>query len=268
MALSFSFMYNSTVMKLLIMRHGETFWNMEGRLQGQTDIPLNEEGRKMAVSCGKGMKEIPVDLCISSSLSRATETAELVLKENREYGLRAARTVEQLRREAAAEKPGTHPSSVRLVYTETAKGRLPYITDDRLKEASFGSWEGLICKAEGYSVPLADFSTYWNDPDNPKIPPDVERLTHVVQRFEAALADIVSRKSLQDKTVLLVVHGCVMRAVMYIMSGRKEFRGKVPFNCEVITAEPEPDGGLREISREIWYDRSMIHDYYATMKQE
>jgi len=72
-------------MKLLIMRHGETFWNTEGRLQGQTDIPLDEEGRKMAVSCGQGMRDVTVDLCISSPLLRASETAELVLHENREY---------------------------------------------------------------------------------------------------------------------------------------------------------------------------------------
>lgn len=254
-------------MKLLIMRHGETLWNTEGRLQGQTDIPLNEAGKAMAVSCGKGMSGVPVDLCVSSPLIRAVETAELVLGENRGYGKRAEETLAQLQAELS-EQTESHPECVRQAAAKGPQGKLCYITDDRLKEASFGPWEGLVCKAEGYSVPLVDFSTYWNDPDSPLIPEGVERLSQVAVRTEAAIRDILSKKSLKDKTVLMIVHGCVMRSVMYLMSGRTAFRGKVPLNCEVIAAVPSPDGGLTELSREIYYDRSMAHDYYATMKQE
>lgn len=221
----------------------------------------------MAVSCGKGMSGVPVDLCISSPLIRAVETAELVLRENRGYGERAAKTLEELRAELNGQ-PESHPECVRQAAAKAPLGKLCYITDDRLKEASFGPWEGLVCKAEGYSVPLVDFSTYWNDPDSPLIPKGVERLSQVAVRMEAAIRDILSKESLQDKTVLLIVHGCVMRSVMYLMSGKTAFRGKVPLNCEVIVASPAPDGGLTELSREIYYDPSMAHDYYATMKQE
>ena len=46
-------------MKLYIIRHGETSWNAEGRLQGQTDIPLNENGIRLAKITGEALKEVP-----------------------------------------------------------------------------------------------------------------------------------------------------------------------------------------------------------------
>ncbi len=51
-------------MKLYIMRHGETAWNVEGRLQGQTDTELNENGVRLAKVTAEGLKNIPFDLGI------------------------------------------------------------------------------------------------------------------------------------------------------------------------------------------------------------
>ena len=47
-------------MKLYIMRHGETAWNVEGRLQGQTDTELNENGVRLAKVTAEGLKNNPV----------------------------------------------------------------------------------------------------------------------------------------------------------------------------------------------------------------
>ena len=62
-------------MRLYIIRHGETEWNHTFRLQGQTDIPLNENGRVLAQVTARALQPIPFDLCISSPLKRAKETA-------------------------------------------------------------------------------------------------------------------------------------------------------------------------------------------------
>lgn len=273
-------------MKLLIMRHGETFWNTEGRLQGQIDIPLNENGIKMAVSCAEGMKDVPIDLCISSSLLRARQTAELCMAENRGYGERAEKLIKKIYPYGGAGNPhlsvvtapsdeviGTCDAEYGTFSEENAaftekRNRFSYLTDDRLKEAGFGPWEGLVCRGEGYSVPLANFGTYWSDPESPLIDPGVERLPHVAERVEEVFRELFSCEELSDKTVLLVVHGCVIRSVLYLMSGKTKFSGKVPLNCEVILARPDPERFLIEEGRAIYYDRSMMHDYYATMVQE
>ena len=69
-------------MKIYFIRHGETIWNKEKKIQGQSDIPLNEYGRELAYVTADAIKEIPFDIVYSSPLLRAKETAE-ILVENR-----------------------------------------------------------------------------------------------------------------------------------------------------------------------------------------
>jgi broad specificity phosphatase PhoE len=92
------------------IRHGETDWNAEHRLQGQIDIPLNDTGRRQARRNGQVLRDVlahpgGVDF-VASPLERATETMRIV-------------------REALDLEPAG------------------YRTDDRLKEVNFGDWEGL-----------------------------------------------------------------------------------------------------------------------------
>ena len=88
---------------LYIMRHGRTDWNVRHKLQGRTDIPLNDEGRMMAAEAGKRYADIHFDICYSSPLARAKETAEIFLKGR----------------------------------------NVPVYTDDRLVEMGFGVYEGI-----------------------------------------------------------------------------------------------------------------------------
>ncbi len=67
-------------MKILITRHGQTDWNALGKLQGQTDIELNNIGRQQAEETGKMIKNEKIDLIITSPLKRAKETAEIINK--------------------------------------------------------------------------------------------------------------------------------------------------------------------------------------------
>ena len=102
---------------LYIMRHGKTDWNEIRKLQGRTDIPLNEEGRKMAEEVRKECEEIGFDICYSSPLTRARETAEIALK-----GL-----------------------------------DVPIQTDDRLMEMCFGIYEGAVNAGSVEGSPIQKF---------------------------------------------------------------------------------------------------------------
>ena len=66
-------------MNLYVVRHGETIWNQERRVQGITDIPLTEEGIKSAEDLKELVGSLNIDVVISSPLSRARETAKILI---------------------------------------------------------------------------------------------------------------------------------------------------------------------------------------------
>jgi probable phosphoglycerate mutase len=91
------------VTTLLLVRHGETDWNAEGRLQGQTNRPLSDFGRRQAGQLADELADDGVEAIYASDLSRARETAEIV-----------------------GERLG-----------------LPVVLDADLREKDWGTWEGL-----------------------------------------------------------------------------------------------------------------------------
>ena len=80
--------------RFLIVRHGETSWNVEGRIQGHSDVALSERGVLQAQALARRLATVSVDAAYSSDLVRASETAKIVL-EGRETPL----TEEELLRE-------------------------------------------------------------------------------------------------------------------------------------------------------------------------
>ncbi|MEG6522394.1 alpha-ribazole phosphatase [Desulfotomaculum sp. 1211_IL3151] len=68
--------------KLYLVRHGETEWNAGGRFQGHSDVPLSNFGRQQAERLALSLKQTKIDAFYSSDLSRAMETAQIIVKEH------------------------------------------------------------------------------------------------------------------------------------------------------------------------------------------
>ena len=66
-------------MNLYVVRHGETIWNKERKVQGITDIPLTDKGREEAYALQELIKNLNIDVVISSPLERARETAKILV---------------------------------------------------------------------------------------------------------------------------------------------------------------------------------------------
>ncbi len=90
-------------MRLILVRHGETDWNVQARYQGHTDVPLNGTGRAQATALGQRLAREKIDVLYASDLQRARSTAE-----------------------AIASRHG-----------------LPVRSDPRLRELDWGDWGGL-----------------------------------------------------------------------------------------------------------------------------
>ena len=74
--------------RLLLVRHGETDWNRDGKFQGQIDISLNDNGRVQAGQAAEFLKDVHLDFAVSSSMLRPKETAEIILQHHPDVELK------------------------------------------------------------------------------------------------------------------------------------------------------------------------------------
>jgi broad specificity phosphatase PhoE len=166
------------VTTLLLARHGETDWNREFRIQGSSDIELNELGRQQAQFLAQELTDVDLDAIYSSDLSRAQATAAAVA--------------------------ATHGLDVKL--------------DPRLRERSFGSWEGLTRE---------DISAF----------PKGSRDDEVRQRVLAAVEEIASTHA--GEQVLIVSHGGALNTLWHHALGVRVERWA---NCAVYKLAVRDDG--------------------------
>ena len=169
--------------RLLLVRHGITAWNREGRFQGHLDPPLSAEGRDEARALGRRMAasgEAPGRI-ISSTLRRALETAEMICGELRAAGLTAELSVAQ---------------------------------DPRLMEIGQGEWEGRT-HAELERDDAARYAA-WRAHRGDQQPPGAEPIQQALARV-GALLDELQAPSPPAGSVCLVSHGGTLRLVARLL---------------------------------------------------
>jgi len=168
--------------RIIFVRHGETSYNAEGRLQGQRDIPLDRKGREQASAVGRALRDRLADELARLDAVGAFYASPLV---------RARQTIELAR--AAT---GLEPQRYRLSST--------------LKELTFGDWEGLTwpeVEARDPAGAEAREADKWNF-----APPRGESYAMLVERLRPWLAA-------READCFVASHGGVARAMMFILAG-------------------------------------------------
>ncbi len=135
-------------MDLLLARHGRTPWNAAGILQGQTDVPLDDVGRREAQLLAERLSRVNLERIVSSGLARADETAREVARRQR-----------------------------RRVEVQIHEG---------LRERFFGSWEGLTREQQNARDPRWR-AVHRADPRFTPLGPDGETYQHLLDRVSRAL---------------------------------------------------------------------------------
>lgn len=202
-------------MLLYVVRHGVTAWNRLRKVQGRADIPLAEEGVRLAKKTGEALQNVSFDLCFSSPLKRAVQTAEYILGDR----------------------------------------KIPVITDERIQEIDFGTLEGTQFKDEAGNISHKQMEIFFHRPLEYKRLENGENIEDILKRTEAFWKDITNRKELSDKTILISSHGCAVRALLQNVYRDKEnfWHGKVPSNCSVNIVEVKDGKGRLVEEDKVYY---------------
>ena len=187
-------------MELYIIRHGETVWNKERRLQGRTDIVLSENGIDLAIKTGEALALVDIEVIYSSPLSRAYDTA---------------------------------------VYIRGSRD-IPIIEDDRIREMSFGAYEGM----KESELEDTSFKYFFCDPCKYTPSDEGETFEEVCVRAEAFMIDLMHKYGHTDKRIMIVAHGAMNKAIMMYVKKHplSEFwKPDLQKNCSAIIVRYEDE---------------------------
>jgi broad specificity phosphatase PhoE len=194
------------VTRLLLVRHGVTGWNREGRFQGHLDPELSDEGRVEAELLADRMAGQPDErpgLIVTSSLVRAAQTAEVLAQRMASQG---------------------EPSELR--------------EDTRLIEVGQGDWEGRTHD----EIAVTDAARYaaWRSEARQE-PPGAEPLEQVEARVRSALAEALAGA---HETICLVSHGGTLRIAIGELLGLDRLRAWAMDldNCSISSLRRDGDG--------------------------
>ena len=160
-------------LKLYIVRHGETEWNVIKRFQGQLNTPLTEKGMEKLRETGKKLENVLFDEVYTSELGRTVASAEIILNENRGY--------------------------------RNKKRELKKLAE--LNEVYFGVWQGLTYEEVLLKYP-EEGNNYFYDVKNYKAENvEAEKLEDALERFLKGINKILNIH--KSGNILVVTHGTV-----------------------------------------------------------
>ncbi|MBR1572456.1 MAG: histidine phosphatase family protein [Lachnospiraceae bacterium] len=187
-------------MQLYIVRHGQTDWNKVRKLQGLTDVQLNENGRQVAIELGDRLEGdgIIFDEIFSSPLSRAYETACLI----------------------------------------RGRQNVPIIRDERIREISFGVDEGM--DYDTWMRDDNPQKVFFTEPHKYIPPQDGETIEEVRARGREFIQQVIEPLYGQAERVMIVAHGAMNKGLMCYLENNdlEHFWGDgLQNNCEASVFE-------------------------------
>ena len=187
---------------LILVRHGQSVWNLENRFTGWVDVPLSKKGIDEAISAGKKLKDVRFDTIYVSHMLRAIQTLHYILLE-----LMDKRTPIIYHEEKRIHDWEHH--------TGDMKNEMPIYQSVDLAERYYGNLQGLN-KAETMEKYGKDQVHLWRRSFDIN-PPAGESLKDTTIRTIPYFKNYILKDLQSDKTVLVVAHGNSLRSItMYV----------------------------------------------------
>lgn len=163
--------------KLILVRHGQSIWNLENRFTGWVDVPLTAQGQEEARGCGRKLKGTEIQVCYTSALTRAQHTLALIQEE---MGV-----------------------------------ALPVIRDQALNERHYGDLQGLNKEETAQRFGADQVKIWRRSYDIP--PPNGEALKNTAERTLPFFERCILGDIKQGKSVLVVAHGNSNRSIVMML---------------------------------------------------
>jgi len=169
--------------KLILLRHGQSQWNLENRFTGWKNVPLTEKGETEAKKAGELIKKhkIYIDKVFSSVLERANRTAEIAIKQAELNNL-------------------------------FENNKLIMIRSEKLNERDYGDLVGLNKQETSDKFGKDQVHIWRRSYDTP--PPNGESLKDVVQRVSPYFEENIKPLINKGENILIAAHGNSLRAMM------------------------------------------------------
>ncbi len=161
--------------QLILLRHGESQWNLENRFTGWVDVPLSPRGKKEAEEAGLKLKSLPIDCAYTSVLRRAIDTLDIAL--------------------ATAQKNG-----------------IPITKDQALNERHYGDLQGLNKEETAKKFGPEKVRLWRRSYD--VAPPGGESLKDTADRTLPYFKKAILEDLRQGKNVLIAAHGNSLRSIV------------------------------------------------------
>jgi 2,3-bisphosphoglycerate-dependent phosphoglycerate mutase len=163
--------------QLILVRHGQSIWNLENRFTGWVDVPLTAQGEEEARQAGKKMHSMQIDVAYTSALRRAQHTLQLIL--------------------------------------ETMGVDVPSIRDEALNERHYGDLQGLNKEDTAKKFGDDQVKIWRRSYDIP--PPNGEALKNTAERTLPFFERCILGDIKQGKNVLVVAHGNSNRSIVMML---------------------------------------------------
>lgn len=164
---------------LILLRHGQSVWNLENRFTGNVDVALSPLGQAESKQAGELLKYYPIDIIFTSVLERAIDTVKIVLQ-------------------------------------QLAKN-IPIIKSEALNERSYGELQGLNKTETEQKYGVEQVLQWRRSYDS--APPKGESLKDTYKRVILYYKQTIELYLKADKNVLIVAHGNSLRALMMFLEG-------------------------------------------------
>jgi 2,3-bisphosphoglycerate-dependent phosphoglycerate mutase len=201
--------------KLILLRHGQSQWNLENRFTGWEDVDLSPLGEQEARSAGFKLRDIPIDSVYTSALKRAIRTATLAL-------------------DAAGRK------------------EMSMTMHEALNERHYGDLQGLN-KAEMAEKYGPEQVHIWRRSFDVRPPGEKgESLAMTIQRVLPYFEEHIVRDLHDGKSVLIVAHGNSLRSLLYHLDKHTEetiMQVNIPTGVPIVYDMEVRDGALHVLSR-------------------